>query len=195
MKRIMFLLIAWSMFTLYGIAQNMDPTEIPGQVRKMFSTQFPKVEKCSWSTNKENYFVAFSIDEVKYSVTYDKDGNFLEKDTEIRTADLPKPVKESIRKDLPDAVINKALKTETAEKRIFYNLVATKGPESVQAQYSPAGELLGKQPVEKTVVKTDAVKKPETKTTEDKSKKAKSTDSKSQDKKPKDVKTGEPKTK
>ncbi len=196
MKKILLLGILGSFLCFTGISQNLDPSDVPAQVRKFFSTQYPKVVKESWTKDKGNYVVGFTVDETRYSVIYDKEGTFIEKDAAIRAADLPKPVKESIRKELPDAIISSIMKVENAEKRILYHLIIKKGNESLEIIYTPEGEFLSKKAIDvPKEEKTGKSKNASVKTTDDKGKAVKGTETKTQDKKPKETKPAETKSK
>ena len=151
MEKTISLLIALLLVSLLSFSQTISKSKVPKEVKKTFSTDFPKAMKPAWSMSEGNYKVEFSVNSVKNFVTYDKGGKWLEKDMSISLARIPKEIKASLAKEFPGFRSTIAEQVTTPDNVTQYHIGITKGKEAYDVYFSAAGEILKKDP--KTEIK------------------------------------------
>jgi hypothetical protein len=143
MKKLISLLVVAMMISSAGFGQKIMTGKVPQNIRKAFSKEFPKATGAAWMMDEGNYEVNFTIDKVKNSAIFDKDGKWLEKEAVIKESDLPKSVKSALKRDFKGYKLSEAEKVETPDKGIEYHVgINTKAGEAFELVYSPAGEML-----------------------------------------------------
>lgn len=75
-------------------AQNL---EVPAVVKKNLATLYPKATDVKWKQEeKDTYEAEFDLAGTEHEVVFDKDGNWLTKEQEISTDQLPSAVLSSV---------------------------------------------------------------------------------------------------
>lgn len=145
MKKIISLLIAIMVISSAGFTQKLSSGKVPAPVKKAFKTDFPKNSKATWTMDGENYEVNFLVNDVKNSATYDKDGKWLEKEATISLGQIPKDIRESIKKNFAGFHAFEAEKVETNGKDTEYHIGISKGKEKYEVQFSMKGDVIKKE--------------------------------------------------
>lgn len=142
MKNIILLVIAACSFTgLY--AQKISGEKVPAAVLNTFKTKFPTAAGAKWEMeNTTEYEVNFKSDGEDHSATFDKNGNWLETETEIEISSLPKVVSNAIGSLYNGYQVKEAEKLDTPDKGMLYEVELKKGNEILEVQVSADGKVL-----------------------------------------------------
>jgi hypothetical protein len=90
------LLLTILIFTGSAEASNIKESKVPAQVVQAFKKDYPNIP-CKWEKEGGNYEANFKLQGSETSVLYDKDGNKLETEETIDSAQVPKPVIDKIK--------------------------------------------------------------------------------------------------
>lgn len=101
-------------------AQEIKETEVPADIVRHVKEMYPSVKKIQWEKEGKNYEAEFKNAGTELSVLYSADGNLLEIETHISSADLPQAAKEYISKNYMRSNIKEAAKIVTASGLITY---------------------------------------------------------------------------
>jgi len=122
MKKIM-MILAIVMITSCSFAKTP-----PKAVSDAFTKKFPSATKVSWGKEGPKEWEAeFTLNGEKISANFTEDGSWLETEQEIKAANLPKAVLESVKMKYNDWKIAEADKTETAKYGTIYEVDMKKG--------------------------------------------------------------------
>ena len=135
MKRI--ILIVSSIVIMFNCSFAGTP---PTSVSKSFGKKFPTATKVSWGKEGAKEWEAeFTLDGKKISANFGLDGKWLETETEIPIASLPKAVTEAITLKYPGCVIKEADKTDTAKHGLIYEADIKSGGHKMEVAYKEDG--------------------------------------------------------
>jgi hypothetical protein len=127
-------------------AQHLKTNEIPQKVQQGFKNKFPEVKKVKWSKENTDEFEAeYKINGIEKSSNFDKDGQWLVTETEIKSEQLPVAVMAVIKKDFSDFKIEEAEKAETASNQLFYEVTLEKKESNLEVKFSPEGKIISKE--------------------------------------------------
>jgi len=112
----------------------------PDAVKNAFAKKFPTATKVSWGIEGPKEWEAeFTLEGNKISANFYEDGTWLETEKEIKAADLPKAVLESVKSKYSDWKIAEADKTETSKNGIIYEVDLKKGLKSKSLAFKENG--------------------------------------------------------
>ena len=112
----------------------------PDAVKNAFAKKFPTATKVSWGVEGPKEWEAeFTLEGNKISANFYEDGTWLETEKEIKAADLPKAVLESVKSKYSDWKIAEADKTETSKNGIIYEVDLKKGLKSKSLAFKENG--------------------------------------------------------
>jgi len=144
------MIVGLTLTVCFAQAQNFKEAEAPAAVKDAFINFFPDAADVTWSKGNANEFEAkFTSDGAKHAVNFDAAGNWLGTEKEIKKADLPENVVETIKKELPDYDLGNAKQMENPSIGIFYEVEVGKGESKYDAQLSIDGRVLGVKAKEK----------------------------------------------
>ena len=92
MKKIIVILSACLLISLMGYSQKITPDKVPVPVKQAFAKKFPAATDVKYEMEKKDYEINFKDKGVEMSANFDAMGNWLETETEIKPADLPKEI-------------------------------------------------------------------------------------------------------
>ncbi|CAM3563154.1 hypothetical protein FSS13T_06690 [Flavobacterium saliperosum S13] len=144
MKSIL-IFIATAMLNTTAFAQKITENKIPTAVLVSFKTKFPAATKTTWEMeNKSEYEAEFMIDRTKHSAKFTKSGKWMETETEIKIAELPKEVSQTIAKEFAGFSVEKANMAETSNNGTVYKVKVKKGKEIYNVTVTASGKTLKK---------------------------------------------------
>jgi hypothetical protein len=85
------LLVSASVF-----AQKLDASKVPATVKSTFTKNFPKITDAKWEKEHGSYEANFTDNGKKMSATFDEKGTWMETETKIGIAELPKGIIEYV---------------------------------------------------------------------------------------------------
>jgi hypothetical protein len=142
---VLFLFIAL-MTVNFAFAQRIAAKKVPSPIITAFNGKYPDVTKVKWELEKDDHYEAeIKQNGEEQSVIFDKQGDWVETETELKATQLPEPVKQSISQQFPDFRIDEAEKSETHEKGVVYEVEVEKAKTSYKLIISPSGEILKKE--------------------------------------------------
>lgn len=123
-------------------AQDIPQSEVPSVVLNIFKKEFPKASDIEWEKKGEQYNVEFEIEWYKdYEAWFSADGKMVRYTEEISDSDLPKAVKDAIKKLYPDYRIDDVKKIVTGGLPT-YKVEIEKGHEELDLIFSNDGKLI-----------------------------------------------------
>jgi len=126
-------------------AQKITADKVPASVASAFKTKFPAAEKIKWEIeDKTDYEANFDLKSEECSAKFDKDGKWLETETEIKVSQLPTAVQQSLTKNFKDYKIKEAEQVDLFDKGRVYEIEIEKGEETYEVQFSLSGEVIKK---------------------------------------------------
>jgi len=146
MKKTILLLIALFLVSAFSFSQTLSTGKVPKPVKKTFAKDYSKAVKPLWSMSDGNYKVEFIFNGVKNAVTYDKSGTWQKKEMTVSGPKVPKEIKATLTKELPGFRTTESIQITTPDNVIQYHLSVMKGKEAYEVYFSPAGEILKKEP-------------------------------------------------
>lgn len=149
MKAIIFAsaLVCFGLTTTY--AQKLTADKVPANVQASFKKQFPKATKTQWEMENTDYEVEFKDNGIEYSAVYNKDGQWLSTEQEIKKAELPAAVKQAVEKEFPKAELEETEKITYPNNSMAYEMEVEQGEQKFEVQFSADGKLLKKEALTK----------------------------------------------
>jgi hypothetical protein len=127
-------------------AQNVKANEIPKKVQQAFENKFPDVKKVEWSKENADEFEAeYKINGIERSSNFDKDGQWLVTETEIKAEQLPATIMTVIKNDFSNYKIEEIEKVETSFNELFYEVTLEKKKSNLEVKFSSEGKILSKE--------------------------------------------------
>ncbi len=149
MKKLMIVVIAVTLLTT-AQAQKISADKVPSAVSAAFKTKFPKAEKVTWEMeNPKEYEANFKVNSAEQSAVFDAVGNWMVTETEIKVAELPKAVSQTLSKKFSGYKIKEAEKVEKKGTGNCFEAEIEKEGKTLEVVLSPTGEVLDKKEKQK----------------------------------------------
>ncbi len=158
MKKIVLMLSVCLLISIIGYSQKISTDKVPALVKSAFAKKFPAATDIKYEMEKKDYEINFKDKGVEMSANFDATGKWLETETEIKEASLPKEVTTSVGKNFSGFKIFEVAKTDTPDKELIYEMDLKKGKEGYEVQFSPKGDILKKTPLRKEEKEEDEKK-------------------------------------
>lgn len=118
MKNVLVILLVTAGF-LGSCAQQVAQGNVPSIVLNTFLTSYPKATDVEWKLKGSVYRVEFEIGKTDHEAWYDGSGKLLKHKEEIKIAELPAAVSNTVKKDFPGYTPDDADKIEE-DGKVFY---------------------------------------------------------------------------
>jgi hypothetical protein len=145
MKNLIFILFTLLITTNIS-AQKISADNVPAAVTDAFKAKFSNAMKTSWEIDYDNYQAGFEAGKASFSASFDKDGKWLKTESYIKSADLPKVVKDFLTKNFNGYKVDAPEKVETPGKSssvsVDYEMELTKDDLTYQVSVSDKGIML-----------------------------------------------------
>ncbi len=119
MKNLLSLLLLSFVFAQIH-AQKLDAKDVPAPVTDAFNTSHASVKDADWKKDGKYYGVAYQVNKLDNTVTYDINGAVVSTTEGIPVLNLPKCVADYVRLKYPHNKIKKASKTTDASNTVSY---------------------------------------------------------------------------
>jgi len=146
MKKIITLLSATLLISLFSFSQKMPADKIPAAVKQSFIKMFPSATAVKYGSENKDYEVGFINKGAEMSANFNAKGKWLETETVIRPEDLPKAVADSVERNFPGYSIANVGKVEKPGKEFVYEMDLKKDKEGLEVEISAKGRILKKMP-------------------------------------------------
>ena len=144
MKKIIIMISSCLLISLLGFSQNVTHDKVPAPVKESFAKKFPTATDVKYEMEKKDYEITFKDKGVEKSANFDATGKWLETETELKAADLPKEVSASVEKNFPGFKMAEISTVEIPGKVLIYEMDIRKDKDGYEVQLSPKGEILKK---------------------------------------------------
>lgn len=123
-------------------AQDMNPNDVPSELRTAFDRAHPNAGDVEWERDGESYKVEFEIDRQDQEVWYAADGKAAKTEKEIGENDLPQAIRSAIAGKYADYKIDSIEMTE-ADGSATYEVELEKGwDDERQVVFDAEGKVL-----------------------------------------------------
>jgi hypothetical protein len=132
--------------------QALTPAQVPAAVARAFAAKFPGVAKVDWSIKSDkNYEAEFTAKGAEVAVKFDVTGKWLETESAIPPASVPKPVMDTVAASFKTyKVIETQNMLRWDEKALIYELHLENAKEVVKAMFSSDGKIISQSAKPKT---------------------------------------------
>lgn len=118
----------------------IDATQIPEEVRKSFTDNYPQISQHRWEMVHGNYVVDFKINGRDMEIWFDMQGNLVRVETDITYAELPAEVKAAHEASAYATWrVEDVDKIESPTKETVYELEVEKGEQDLTLIYTASG--------------------------------------------------------
>ncbi len=138
------MLSACLLISLMSFSQKITSDKVPASVKQSFTKMFPAATGVKYEMENKDYEINFMNKGVEMSANFDATGKWLETETGIKPADLPKEVKDSIVKNFSGYKISEVAKVEKTGTGMIYEMDLMKDKEGYEVQFSVKGEVVSK---------------------------------------------------
>jgi hypothetical protein len=142
MKRKSIILIPLCLL-LFFCCNNKAESQAPKAVEQAFKIKYPGENDPDWEIDSNgNYESHFKIKGVKYRADFSPTGNWIETETSIDKKDLPKPIREAIKRNYGNEDITEIEKVDSALKGLFYDVEFKQKGKNKDVEFRASGEEL-----------------------------------------------------
>ena len=140
MKNVLVILLVAAGF-LGSCAQQVSQGSVPSVVLNTFLTSYPKATDVEWKLKGTVYHVEFEIGKTDHEAWYDASAKLLKHKEEIKIAELPAAVFNTVKQDVPGYQPDDADKIEEGGK-VFYVIELDGAPNDRILHVTPEGKVL-----------------------------------------------------
>ena len=139
------ILLSFILFTITAFGQKVSLDKLPASVAASFKSKYPTAGKVNWQlANANEYRANFVMKKTLKSAYFGADGPWRQTETQLKTIELPKMIRQSVSKQFVGYAIKRALKIEKREGAAAYEVLIKKGTKSYSVTYAVTGEMLRK---------------------------------------------------
>ena len=149
MKKIVLMLTAMLLLSGYGYSQKIAADKVPADVKTAFQKKFPTAAKVTYEMEKVDYEINFTLSGTECSAVFDKDGKWIETETDVKDSELPAKVKATLDKEFAGYKHNESVKLEIPWRAFIYEFEVSKGDTKLEVQIDQDGTVLSKDPIGK----------------------------------------------
>ncbi len=144
MKHLLLICLLCAACSTWSAAQQLEPSQVPAEVKTAFEAKFTGAEKVVWELNaRGNYDADFEVKGKKHDTVFDKTGKWLETETEVAFEALPQPVKDAWNASAYGKMkIEEIELVETPDVAGYYEFEVMVNGKEWDVQYLPDGKLL-----------------------------------------------------
>jgi len=131
------------LFCVVGFTSCQEVVSTPELVIATFQLKYAGETVTKWEVDAHGNFEAhFKRDNVKYRADFSPEGIWIETETSIEKKDLPKVIKEKLKKDFDYSNISEVEKVEHHSKGLFYDVEFKQKGKNIDVEFDAAGNIL-----------------------------------------------------
>ena len=143
MKTIKKLFTCGLLICAVGLTSCQEILPTPEPVLKAFQIKYASETAIKWEVDSHGNFEAhFKQDGIKYRADFSPAGNWIETETSIKKKELPKVIKEKLKKDFDYSNISEVEKVEHHSKGLFYDVEFKQKGKNIDVEFDAAGNIL-----------------------------------------------------
>jgi hypothetical protein len=118
MRTLTILAVAFCAMTFTACEQK---TDVPAKVKKAFEQKVSNAKDVEWEYDSEDklWEVEYEIGEDEFTSAFDENGKWVETEKEIKFAELPEPVKATLKADYSDYEVEEVEFVETPKGKFY----------------------------------------------------------------------------
>jgi hypothetical protein len=126
-------------------AQSLSSKQVPAVVLNAFQQKFPKAKDVEWKKKATHFEVSFEMGWkfTDHEVWISPEGEILQHKEDLSSMDLPKAIKEAIKKNYHTFKIDEVVKIYR-KTEVFYQVEMEKGREELKRIFQPNGKEIEK---------------------------------------------------
>lgn len=136
----MYLLFAAVLLSSTAIGQDIPSREVPSAVINTIKAKFPNTSRLEWEKKGDLFEAEFHVNNIDHKALLEPSGKLLVYKRDIRAADLPRAVKNTIRKQYANFRIDDVEKLEK-EGAVFYQVELDGEPHDQKLVISADGKV------------------------------------------------------
>ena len=136
----MYLLFAAVLLSSTAIGQDIPSREVPSAVINTIKAKFPNTTRLEWEKKGDLFEAEFHVNNIDHKALLEPSGKLLVYKRDIRAADLPRAVKNTIRKQYANFRIDDVEKLER-EGAVFYQVELDGEPHDQKLVISADGKV------------------------------------------------------
>lgn len=141
MKNTPKLLVIFALLFAFNCNQSVN-SQTPEAVKKTFQAKYPGEDDPDWEIDSNgNYESHFKINGIKYRADFRPDGAWIETETNIDKKDLPKAIREKLKKDF-DGEISEIEKVNHHSKGIFFDVEFKQKGKNKDVEFKADGTII-----------------------------------------------------
>ena len=134
-----------SLIAIFLILFSCDTAKVPREIQLKFLELEPTAHNITWIIDNNIYQVDCIINK-KHSTSYfDKNGNWLETESEIDTEELPEAILKTLQTKLSEYSIIDIEIVKTKDSQVLYEVDLKKGNKIYDILFDETGKILRKQ--------------------------------------------------
>ena len=143
MKRTTVVLTVWAVLAGAARGEPLKADKVPAKVREAFRVKFPDVKKAEWKLKDDkNYEAEFTQKDVEVAAKFDENGKWVETETAITKADLPKEVRAKLSREFKEYKIIETQKVERPDdKPVLFEVHLENAEEILKVQLEANGAI------------------------------------------------------
>lgn len=123
--------------------QVVTSQETPAAVQANFEKMYPGENDPDWHVDSHGFYEAhFKQKGIHYRADYNKDGSWVETETNIKKKDLPQAIRDVIKNQFPEYVIAEIEKVQSASKGLFYDVEFKRKGKNKDVEFKEDGTIL-----------------------------------------------------
>lgn len=135
---------------LAGCSGGISEKNLPQQMVSSFNAKFTSASKVKWfSENDSVYEASFVFNGREHSALFTKEGQWLETETPVITAELPLTVVQTLNNGFYNYRIKSCKQMETPSQGIFYEVLVKNDMGALEVRLNADGLILGKKEASK----------------------------------------------
>ena len=138
-KNIKLILIALIAFS----CQNTVKGQIPDAVKQAFEAKYPNENNPDWEVDANgNYEAQFKQNGEKYRADFSPSGNWIETESSIKKDDLPKAIRDIIKKEYGSEDITEVEHVDSESKGEFYDVEFKQKGKNMDVEFRANGTII-----------------------------------------------------
>lgn len=133
-----------SLIAILLIFFSCESTEVPRDIQLKFLEIEPSAHNIAWKIDNNIYQVDCLVDAKHTTSYFDKDGNWLETESEIDIEDLPEAILKTLQTKLSEYSIKDIELVKTNVSQVLYEVDLKKGSKVYDILFDETGKILRK---------------------------------------------------
>lgn len=124
-------------------SQNAKNEDAPEAVKITFQNKYPGENDPDWHIDSNgNYESRFRIDGMRHRADFSPDGQWIETEVSIKKKQLPKAIRDVLKKDFDHEKITEIERVDSAEKGLFFDVEFKRKGKNKDVEFNAQGEIL-----------------------------------------------------